>query len=252
MAKPHVNVILQARMSSTRFPGKIIAPLNGMPMVLRQIERIKAASLVDNIIVATSLDESDDVLVRLLKDANIDYFRGSLEDVYDRYRKCIEVHDLRGTLIRLTADCPLVMPKLIDEMIDKFSEIKPDYMSNTLLPTFPDGLDVEICKIDSFIELSHHALTKVEREHVTYGFHSRQNLFKCVNYLSMADYSLERWTVDYPEDLEFIRQIYSFFKGKEVVFDMEDVFELLQNSEIENTIPATMRNVALISGEEVN
>ena len=141
--------ILQARMSSSRLPGKVMMPINGEPMIYRQIERIRQASTIDEVIVATSTDPSDDSLVEFLLDKGIEVFRGSLNDVLSRFSEIQKI--IKSTaIIRFTGDCPLVMPELIDRMMAKFYETNVDYLSNTLEPTYPDGLDVEIIRPSVF------------------------------------------------------------------------------------------------------
>jgi spore coat polysaccharide biosynthesis protein SpsF len=240
-----ITVILQARMSSTRLPGKVLSILNGHPMIYWQIERIRKVQLIDRVIIATSVDSSDDQLVELANNLGFEVFRGDLNDVYDRYLQCIEVNNINGIIVRLTADCPLVMPELLTQMLEIFLHKKPDYLSNTIQPTFPDGLDVEICTVESFRNLQKHNLTAVEREHVTFGFHSRQDIFRCINFSSPMDNSNLRWTVDYPEDLLFVRQVYSAFVGSETIFGITSVMLAVAELEIENTIPGSMRNIAL-------
>ena len=240
-----ITVILQARMSSTRLPGKVLSVLNGHPMIYWQIERIRKVKLIDRVIIATSVDSSDDQLVEIANNLGFEVFRGDLNDVYDRYLQCIEANNIYGVIVRLTADCPLVMPDLLTQMLEIFLSKKPDYLSNTIKPTFPDGLDIEICTVESFRNLQKHNLTAVEREHVTFGFHNRQDIFRCINHLSPVDNSKLRWTVDYPEDLLFIRQVYGAFVGSETIFGMTSVMLAVAELEIENTIPSSMRNIAL-------
>jgi len=240
-----ITVILQARMSSTRLPGKVLSILNGQPMIYWQIERIRKVQLIDRVIIATSVDSSDDQLVEVANNLGFEVFRGDLNDVYDRYLKCIELNNIKGIIVRLTADCPLVMPELLTQMLEIFLIKQPDYLSNTIKPTFPDGLDIEICTVESFRELQKHTLTTVEREHVTFGFHHRQEIFRCINHLSSMDNSHLRWTVDYPEDLLFVRQVYSAFVGSETIFDMTSVMLAVAKLKLENTIPGSMRNIAL-------
>ena len=220
--------ILQARMSSSRLPGKVMMPINGEPMIYRQIERIRKASVIDEVIVATSTDPSDDSLVKFLLGRRIKVFRGSLNDVLSRFSEIQKV--IKSTsIIRLTGDCPLVMPELIDRMTAKFYEINVDYLSNTLEPTFPDGLDVEIMRPSVFVKLEALDLNDTEREHVTLGIYSRPELFELENYRCDEDLSQRRWTVDYLEDLVFVRRVFNEFMGRESTFTFEDTMLLLAN-----------------------
>lgn len=238
-------VILQARMSSARLPGKVMMAVNGEPMIYRQIQRILKSETVNDLIVATSKDASDDELVDFLTSKDINVFRGSLNNVFERFLEITEGHS-PSNIIRLTADCPLVMPTLIDDMIDYFEEIKPDYLSNSLVPTYPDGLDIEIFSSKTLRDLGQLALSEQELEHVTLGIYRRAEMFRIVNYSSHSDLSNLRWTVDYLEDLIFIRAVYAHFVGRETDFNLSDVLEFCKsNPEIRSEIAANRRNEAL-------
>ena len=238
-------VILQARMSSKRFPGKVLQDLLGKPMIIRQISRIQSAKNIGKIVVATTRREDDDLLVSTLLENEIDIYRGATDDVISRYVKVIRKFQA-NTVVRLTADCPLVMPELLDSMIEDFSYNNWDYLSNTIFPTYPDGLDIEIFSAKSLITLYSMKLTDPEKEHVTLGFHNRKKEFNLHNYESNLDYSNLRWTVDYPEDLEFIRNVYSKFQDRMNVFGFDEVLDLIrENPGMQSIIPASLRNEAL-------
>lgn len=228
--------ILQARMSSTRLPGKVMMPLNGIPMIGRQILRIKRASKIDRLVVATSELSSDDLLVDYLNSKGIETFRGNLQNVYSRFVGVTDLYHYQN-LIRLTADCPLAMPEIIDEMINVFQNKSIDYLSNSLERSFPNGLDVEIFTRDALLRLGQLNLNPSELEHVTLGFHHRKDIFKVQNFPNSRDYSSERWCVDYPEDFEFIKRIYSYFSGREDRFTFGEVLACLAvNPQIANTL----------------
>jgi len=238
-------VILQARMSSKRFPGKVLQDLFGKPMIIRQISRIQSAKNIGKIVVATTRREDDDLLASTLLENEIDIYRGATDDVISRYVKVIRKFQA-NTVVRLTADCPLVMPELLDSMIEDFSCNNCDYLSNTILPTYPDGLDIEIFSAKSLMTLYSMNLTDLEKEHVTLGFHNRKKEFNLHNYESNLDYSNLRWTVDYPEDLEFIRNVYSKFQDRMHMFGFDEVLDLIrENPGIQSIIPASLRNEAL-------
>lgn len=243
-------VILQARMSSMRLPGKVLLPINGKPMIYRQIERIRQARSVDELIVATSIDVSDDSLATFLTEMGVKVFRGSLQDVFSRYLE-IAIEVKPTTVIRLTGDCPLVMPALLDEMVEKFTKSNVDYLSNTLEPSFPDGLDIEIFNVRVLARLSEYALSNFEREHVTVGIYNRRGVFSCQNFLNYVDLSKMRWTVDHPEDLTFVRQIFSAFKGSEASFTFKEVLDFLdKNPNIYTEISPDRRNEQLGSSPD--
>ena len=159
-------VILQARMSSSRLPGKVLKEVNGMPILYWHIQRIKQAKKVDKIIVATSTDKSDDKLVDFLLKNKIPFYRGSLTNVFSRYLEIAREIQPK-VIVRLTADCPLFMPNLLDEMLEKFEYLECDYYSNIDPPSFPDGLDIEIMKTETLVVLSKFDLNIQELEHVT-------------------------------------------------------------------------------------
>ena len=237
-------VILQARMSSKRFPGKVLQDLFGKPMIIRQISRIQSAKNIGKIVVTTRRQD-DDLLASTLLENEIDIYRGATDDVISRYVKVIRKFQA-NTVVRLTADCPLVMPELLDSMIEDFSCNNWDYLSNTIFPTYPDGLDIEIFSAKSLITLYSMKLTDPEKEHVTLGFHNRKKEFNLHNYESNLDYSNLRWTVDYPEDLEFIRNVYSKFQDRMNMFGFDEVLDLIrENPGMQSIIPASLRNEAL-------
>ena len=239
------RVILQARTSSKRFPAKVLQDLSGKPMILRQISRIQSAKNIGKIVVATTRREDDNLLVSTLLGNEIDVYRGATDDVISRYVEVIRKFQA-NTVVRLTADCPLVMPELLDSMIENFSHNNWDYLSNTIFPTYPDGLDIEIFSAKSLITLYSMKLTDLEKEHVTLGFHNRNKEFNLHNYESNLDYSNLRWTVDYPEDLEFIRNVYSNFQDRLNLFGFEEVLDLIRkNPGMQSIIPASLRNEAL-------
>ena len=242
--------ILQARMTSTRLPGKVMLEINGIPTIKFQSDRIRN-SRIDKLVVATSTDSSDDILVKYLKTIDIEVRRGPLHDVATRFQEILDEYKPKNFL-RLTGDCPFVMPQLINQMMDYFQLRDVDYLSNTNPPTFPDGLDIEIAKTSSFRKLVGSSLTALEREHVTLGFNSDSRDFVRDNFKGQRDLSHIRWTVDYPEDLEYLRKIATFLVGQERHFTFEDVLQILQNHpEVVNARTSDFRNTALMSGSMV-
>jgi spore coat polysaccharide biosynthesis protein SpsF len=232
-------------MSSKRFPGKVLQDLIGKPMIIRQISRIKRANNVGKIVVATTSSKDDDLLASTLLENEIEIYRGATDDVISRYVEVIRKFQA-NTVVRLTADCPLVMPELVDAMVEEFAKNNWDYLSNAISPTYPDGLDIEVFSAKSLMTLYSMNLTDLEKEHVTLGFHYRKNQFILQNYESGMDYSNLRWTVDYPEDLEFIRQVYFNFRGREDLFGFQEVLSLVrENPGMKSSVTANRRNEAL-------
>lgn len=239
-------VILQARMASKRLPGKVLAIINGQPMIFWQIQRIKEAKSIDEMIVATTTDQSDDALVEFLELNGVLVHRGPIDDVYERFRQVLNRLANSQTIVRLTADCPFIMPELIDEMVNKFESSDIDYLSNALEPTFPDGLDIEIVGRSALIKLGECPLSTSEKEHVTLGLRNRPSEFKIENFSQDSDLSHLRWTVDYEGDLNHAREIYAEFRGQEVRFNYGDLLKILEaKPELKNEVSGSLRNVAL-------
>jgi len=222
-------VVLQARMSSTRLPGKVMAQINGHPMIYWEISRISKAKLVNKIIVAISDQSSDDILADYLDSIHQEYIRGSLDNVLSRYVKAEEIYN-PSAIIRLTADCPLVMPELIDQYLEIFHKEDLEYLSNTIELSYPDGLDIEIIAPGIFKKLLEFSLSKEEKEHVTLGIYSRKDKFRTYNVSNKTNISQFRWTVDTSDDLAFVKSIYAHFESKEINFTFEDVLKLVKEN----------------------
>lgn len=214
-----ILAILQARMSSTRLPGKVLLPLQGQPMLLRQIERIKRSQKIDKLIVATSIDATDDVLAELCQQQQIECYRGSLTDVLDRYYQAARAYQ-PDYVVRLTGDCPVADHRVIDTIIKYCVDNQLNYASNTLQPTYPDGLDVEVFTFASLEQAWHEAKLPSEREHVT-PYIKHQPLSG--NYRYSPDLSDIRLTLDEPADYELIQQIYAALYPINPDFSFEDM-----------------------------
>ena len=180
-----------------------------------------------------------------LNSLNVMVRRGSIADVAVRFLSVLDEFE-PDNFLRLTADCPMVMPSLIDEMLDYFESTNPEYLSNTAPPTFPDGLDVEIVKTKAFRRMLSSNLSQQEREHVTLGFKSRPDQFSLENFGYSSDLSHLRWTIDYLEDLEYIRAIAEYFQGKESTFTFPDILAILDaHPKLVNRFGSEYRNIAL-------
>jgi spore coat polysaccharide biosynthesis protein SpsF len=216
-------------MSSTRLPGKVMAQINGHPMIYWEISRISKAKLVNKIIVAISDQSSDDILADYLNSIHQEYMRGSLDNVLSRYVKAEEIYN-PSAIIRLTADCPLVMPELIDQYLEIFHKEDFEYLSNTIELSYPDGLDIEIIAPGIFKKLLEFSLSKEEKEHVTLGIYSRKDKFRTYNVSNKTNISQFRWTMDTSDDLAFVKSIYAHFESKEINFTFEDVLKLVKEN----------------------
>jgi spore coat polysaccharide biosynthesis protein SpsF len=232
-------------MTSSRFPGKVLAPLVGQPMIVRQLERIQRAGSLDGIVVATSDDPSDDELVEALTPTGVPVVRGSLDDVLARFGAVIDLYD-PTTVVRLTADCPLISPAVIDKVVAVFKASAADYASNTMTPTYPDGLDVEVVKTSVLREVAVRATDPLEREHVTLGVYRHPERYDIANVAGDVDLSLLRWTVDTPEDYSFVRGVYEELHPGRPDFDVDDVLAYLErHPERTRTTADAARNAAL-------
>lgn len=237
--------IIQARISSSRLPGKVLKEINDHPMIYWQLKRISKAKTISKIIVATSSSTSDDILVEYLDSIGVSVIRGPLNNVKARFDQVLQNYPFRQ-FVRLTADCPLVMPNIIDSIVNEFKRSNLDYLSNNLVPTYPDGLDVEVIRSSSFLSLNSKKLSRIESEHVTYALYSRPSEYLVKNFKNEVDLSSMRWTVDYKEDLDFVRKVYGNFKGREDEFDMSDVLGLLVSQpSLKNKIAGSRRNESL-------
>lgn len=237
--------ILQARMTSTRLPGKVLAPILGEPMIGRQIERLRRATSIDGLVVATSTDSSDDDLVGYLEGLAVPVVRGPLDDVLARFIQVLDQFRPEA-VVRLTADCPLASPAVVDTVVSAFHASGRDYVSNTLQPTYPDGLDVEVVRADALRWVAGNTDDDAEREHVTLGVYRRPERFSVLNVADERDLSHLRWTVDEPADLEFVRSVYGRLYSRDPAFDVEDILVLLDTSpELSRTSEDSQRNAAL-------
>lgn len=234
--------VLQARSSSTRFPGKVLAPLHGAPMILQQVARLTRSSRLDRVVVATSVDSSDNELARTLEAASVEVRRGPLDDVVGRFAGVVREF-APDHVVRLTADCPLADPNVIDLVIEQHLGSSADYTSNTLTPTFPDGLDVECVTAAAFDRLLALELSKREREHVTLGLYSRPDQFVLRNVAQSPDRSTLRWTVDVPADLDFVNAVYARLYDGNPGFGQAEILELLaEHPELSRTEDDLARN----------
>ena len=215
--------ILQARMSSTRLPGKVMKPLLGRPMIERQLERLNRCATLDQIIVATSLDASDDPLAAHLQEIGINLFRGSLSDVLDRYLAATRAYSVEGQVVRLTADCPLADPGLIDDCVRLHANLGVDYVSNGRRRTHPHGLDVEAFGLDALQAAAEEATDPYDREHVTPFIYRHFERFTSADLVQLKDESHLRWTVDTAEDFAYVEQVYAALYDGNPGFTSDDV-----------------------------
>jgi glutamate-1-semialdehyde 2,1-aminomutase len=226
----NVNVILQARMGSSRLPGKVLMSILGEPMLARQIERLRRSKHINQLIIATSSDVTDDPIDELCQKLGVSCFRGDLNHVLDRFYQASQVYPSEH-IVRLTGDCPLSDPQLIDQIIESHLQGGYDYTSNTLTPTYPDGLDVEVFRADCLKIAWTEAVRSDHHEHVTPFIYQSPDRFKCFNVRSTTDYSHLRLTVDHPQDLELIQAIYTELYPQNPSFQTEDILGLIHEKQ---------------------
>ncbi len=201
--------IVQARMGSTRLPGKVLKQLADRPVLLHVVSRLRACPRLDEIVVATTGHPRDDVIAELCRRQGIACFRGRETDVLDRYYRAAAAA-AAAVVVRITADCPLLDPYLVARMLDRFAAAQPQvaYLSNTLKRTFPRGLDVEIFTFAALERAWREAESPAEREHVTPYIYRHPEIFPLLNYENDVDLSAHRWTLDTPEDWQLLTAVY--------------------------------------------
>jgi len=249
MKSPEIVAIIQARMSSSRLPGKVLLEIAGKPMLQRVIERTRRAATINRLVVATTEDAADNPIVEFCRANGVDYYRGSLHDVLDRYYQAARCSGAQ-VIVRITADCPLIDPALVDLTVNAFLgriPPQPHWLTNGLLPatsptpdvnaarnetsfpfdfaanrlpppwgrTYPIGLDTEVCSFQALEIAWREAKEPHQREHVMPFFYDHQERFRILLVNYHEDYGALRWTVDTSEDLELVRQIYTHFAGRD-------------------------------------
>ena len=229
-----IVAIIQARMNSTRLHGKVLKDIEGKPMLWHIIKRLEEAKLIDKIVIATSDKAENMPILKLAEYVKAAAFSGSEDDVLNRFYQAATKYKA-DAVVRITADCPLIDPHIIDQAIKLYMQGSYDYVTNAFNRTFPDGLDVEIFSYDS-LEISwRKAKWASEREHVTPFIRKNPDIFRLANIENKTDLSRLRWSVDEEKDLEFVRHIYKHLYKEGEIFYMEDILKLLtEHPEIEN------------------
>jgi spore coat polysaccharide biosynthesis protein SpsF len=218
--------ILQARMASTRMPGKVMAPVLGEPMIWRQVERIRRARHVNKVIVATSTAASDDALAAFLLGRGCTVYRGEHDDVLARFAGCARAFAAER-VVRIKADCPLVDPQVIDAGVELAIRSGAAYASNCETRSYPRGLEVEVIASDALCAAAREADSPEDRDQVTTFIRRFPRRFSHAHLVLPQDRSELRWTVDRPEDFAFVREVYRRLYPETPDFGMQDVLELL-------------------------
>ncbi len=221
-------IINQARMTSTRLPGKVLKEVLGRTLLEYQIERLRQVRLANELVIATTTNDTDQPIVELCERLGIAYYRGSEENVLSRYYEAAS-HFRADVVVRVTSDCPLIDPGVMDEIIGLYinNQDKYDYVSNTLERTYPRGLDTEVFSMEALEKAYKEARGQSEREHVTLFMYRRPEQFRLANSSGAVDYSHHRWTVDTPEDFALIKLILQELYPVNNRFTWLDVLNLL-------------------------
>lgn len=213
MVKTNLKIVLitQARIGSTRLPSKVLKPIGNQTMLSLHINRLKKVTLIDQIIVGTTHEEGVDQIIKVAKECEISYYQGSTNDVLDRFYQAAKLHQA-DYVVRVTSDCPLIDPVLIDHVVSFTIKHQVDYCSNVLIEDFPDGQDIEVIKFSALEKAWYECKDELEREHVT-GYiienssFNKKNTFKSINYDCPKKLNHIRMTVDHEEDIQTIRTL---------------------------------------------
>jgi spore coat polysaccharide biosynthesis protein SpsF len=227
-----VIAIIQARMGSTRLPGKVLMKVSGKPLLAYQLDRVLKSKKLDKVIVATSTLEKDDAIEIFCSNYGIDCYRGSENDVMSRYYDCAKQYD-PDVVVRMTADCPLIDPEIIDKVVQKFENDNVDYCGNTVPPKtskFPDGSDIEVFSMSALKKANTEIIDEYSREHVTFQFWQNQK-YTSSQYTQEEDWSNYRITVDYPEDFEVVRYVFNELKSKNIFGNLDKIIKIIDDNQ---------------------
>ena len=225
-----VSAIIQARMSSTRLPGKVAKNILGKPMLYRIFERLTYCKKLDKIIIASSINKKDDKIENICKKYNMPIYRGKEQDLIDRFYQTLKILKSEA-ILRITADCPLVDPKIIDKIIDIYNYYKYDYISNNRPnASWPQGLDCEIISAALIKRLWRNLADSFRREWFTTVIFENFSKYNAFCYKNKRDLSWMRLTVDYKEDLELVRKIYKEFYHDKTYFGLSEILLLYKNN----------------------
>jgi spore coat polysaccharide biosynthesis protein SpsF len=221
-----LTAVIQARMGSTRLPGKVLLDLGGKTVLARVVDRLRRATLVNEIVVATTDSIADDAIIQECRRIDVAPFRGSESDVLDRYYQAALLTAAEG-IVRITSDCPLIDPQIADDTIRSFLDLRPDYASNTLDRTYPRGLDTEVMTRNALACAWLEAHLSYQRAHVTPYLYENPDRFDILAVRGHVDYSDHRWTLDTAQDLAFIRAVYDQL-GNDDNFSWHEALVVLQ------------------------
>jgi len=227
--KLRIVACIQARMGSTRLKKKALIKILGKTLIEHIFERLKGAEELDDIVLSTSINQENDILIKHARDIALKYYRGSEKDLISRLYQTAKKFKA-DAIVRITADCPLVDPNLIDKMVKIYRESykRIDFMTNVFPPTFPDGLDIDISPYPILKKLNAEVKNPLFREWCTVYIMENPKKFRIYNFKNSANLSAMRWTVDYIEDLAFVRKVYDALNRKDKIFNMNDILAFLK------------------------
>lgn len=238
-----IGCIIQARMDSSRLPGKSMMKLNKKPVLYHVLNQVKNCKKIDKIIVATTNKKEDNKICDFVRSMKIVCFRGKSLDVLDRYYSCAKKYSL-STIVRITADNPLIDPIIIDSMIERFNRNRCDIATNSVPRTFPYGTEVEVFSFKALETIWKKTLDSIDREHVTSYFYRNPKNFKILNVTNKQDLSNYRWTLDEKADFNLIEQLVLKIPKDPIL--MEDILKILKNN------PKLIKLNKMIRHKEIN
>lgn len=233
-------------MSSTRLPGKVLKDLGGESVLTRVVNRVRRARLVGEVVIATTNNSADDVIVQECERINVKVFRGEEDDVLDRYYRCA-LWAGAGAVVRITSDCPLIDPDVSDKTVRSFLGRRPDYASNTLERKYPRGLDTEVMTMEALASAWRDAHEAYQRAHVTPYIYENPERFRLLPVCGFRDYSHYRWTLDTPEDMALIRALYKRMNDRDD-FSWLDLVKVLEREPQLADINRSVMQKALVEG----
>lgn len=223
----NIVAIVQARLGSTRLPQKVLIPIQGKTVLEHIIDRVKQSKLIQCVVVATTTHLNDNVIEEHCRNIQVTCFRGDEDNVLDRFFQCASSYKA-DIIVRVTADDPFKDPEIIDRAINLLIDGGYDYVSNTVIPTYPEGIDIEIFTMNALVKAYKEATLLSEKEHVTPYIWKNTDKFRSCNFTYKENLSHLRWTLDKPDDLLFVQAVYQELYRKNEVFLMSDILKLIE------------------------
>lgn len=234
-----IAAIIQARTNSSRFPNKIFTEIAGLPLIWHVVNRLRKSKLLDEIIIATTINKADDQVVSWANQNNIKIFRGSEDNVLKRYFEAANYFNI-DTIVRITADDPFKDYQIMDMVIKRFFEERADLATNNNPPSYPEGLDIEVFSFAALRDAVKKASSEFEKEHVTQHFYLNPQCYRIVNMMNNTNLSHLRWTIDEEKDLQMAQNVYNELFNNDKNFLMQDIIDLIKQkpeiAQINNTV----------------